>query len=66
MRARLPSSPVIAELRSCEIVPIHSLADEILNELARLGSNVSTSDRANGKSVGPIARNLWPKAYILS
>ena len=62
MAARFPSSPATAVLRSWEMVPIHSLAEEILNELLSVGSSVSTSARANGNAVAPMARKRWPKA----
>ena len=61
--ARRPSRPITAVLRSSVMVPIHSRGAEILNEEERLGSRVSTSERANGRSVAPAARNRWPKAY---
>jgi hypothetical protein len=58
------SGPPTGTLRSCVMVPAHSRAAEILKEVERFGSSVSTSDRANGISVGPIERNLCPNAQM--
>ena len=62
MAARVPSEPAMAVLRSCEITPISSWADEILKDVLMLASSAITSERVKGSSVGPTARNRWPKA----
>src|SRR5258708_36324903 len=51
-------------LRSCRMVPIHSRADEILNDVERFGSNAITSALAKGSSVSPTDINRCPKARI--
>ena len=58
----LPSEPVTAVSRSCEITPISSRADEILNDVFTLASSVITSERVKGRSVAPIARKRCPNA----
>ena len=49
MAARVPSVPAIAVSRSCEITPISSRAEEILNEVFTLASSAITSERVNGR-----------------
>ena len=61
MAARLPSEPAMAVLRSCEMTPISSRAEEILNEVFTLASSAITSERVNGRSVGPTREEAVPE-----
>jgi hypothetical protein len=57
-----PIVPMMPAARSCCSTPTMGPVFENLNELARLGSTVTTSEVAIGKLISPMSRNGWPNA----